>query len=104
MHGIGSDTLRLSQKSESKKDVENQLAKAVKDRSVLSSLRGAIADTYRITVPRLPWKHSMGSLRKSSRTSYSPVGQERHLRSQSRLSRRQLKWPLVNRVDVVDFL
>lgn len=100
---VGSDTFRLSQKSESKKEVENQLAKAVKDRFVPSFLLWELANTYRIPVPRLPWKRSTGSSRRSSRTFYSPVGQDRHLRSRLRPPRRQWKWPLVSRVDAVDF-
>jgi hypothetical protein len=100
---VGSDPFRLSQKTETKKDVENQLAKAVKDRFVPSILVRELVDTYRIPVPRLPWKRSMGSSRRSSRTCYSPVGQDRHLHSRLRPPRRQLKWPLVSRVDTVNF-
>jgi COP9 signalosome complex subunit 5 len=37
---IESDSFRLSQKSDSKRDVENQLAKNVKDRFVPSSVQG----------------------------------------------------------------
>ena len=100
---VGSDPFRLSQKSESKKDVENQLAKAVKDRFVPSSLCKELVKAYHIPAPRLLWKRSMGLSRRLSRTSYSPVGQDRYLRSRLRPSRRPSKWPLVSRVDAVDF-
>jgi len=44
MLGIESDRLRLSQKSDTKRDVENQLAKNVKDRFVLSPLQSVSAN------------------------------------------------------------